>query len=57
MSCEESAWLSGQDLDAEVPGSNPQLGPMNEFVLGDPRGKFTTLLNILTGLPPISWDS
>ena len=31
------------DLNAEDLGSNPQLGLRNEFVLGDPRGKFTTL--------------
>ena len=31
------------DLNAGDPGSNPQLGLLNEFVLGDPRGNFTTL--------------
>ena len=30
------------NLNAGDPGSNP-LGLLNEFVLGDPRGKFTTL--------------
>ena len=34
------------DLDAEDPGSNPRLGLLNEFALGDPRGKFTTLCKI-----------
>ena len=32
-----------QGLNAEDPGSNPRLGLLNEFVLGDPRGNFTTL--------------
>ena len=31
------------DLNAGDPGSNPRLGLLNEFVLGDPRGKFTML--------------
>ena len=31
------------DLNVEDPGLNPRLGLLNEFVLGDPRGKFTTL--------------
>ena len=31
------------NLNAGDPGSNPRLGLLNEFVLGDPRGKFTTL--------------
>ena len=31
------------DLNVEHPGLNPQLGLLNEFVLGDPRNKFTTL--------------
>ena len=31
------------DLNVEDLGSNPQLGLLNEFVLGDPRGKFTML--------------
>ena len=31
------------DLNAGDPGSNPQLRLLNEFFLGDPRGKFTTL--------------
>ena len=31
------------DLNAEDSGSNPRLGLLNEFVLGDPRGNFTTL--------------
>ena len=31
------------DLNTEDPGSNPRLGLLNGFVLGDPRGKFTTL--------------
>ena len=31
------------DLNAEDPGSNPRLGLLNEFILCDPRGKFTTL--------------
>ena len=31
------------DLITEDPGSNPRLGLLNEFVLGDPRGKFTML--------------
>ena len=41
----EAAWLSGQSwgLECGRPGSNPRLGLLNEFVLGDPRGKFTTL--------------
>ena len=30
-------------LNAEDAGSNPRLGLLNEFVLGDPRGKLTTL--------------
>ena len=30
-------------LNAGDPHSNPRLGLLNEFVLGDPRGKFTTL--------------
>ena len=30
-------------LKADDPGSNPRLGLLNEFVLSDPRGKFTTL--------------
>ena len=32
-----------RDLNAEDPGSNPLLGLLNEFVLGDPKGKFTML--------------
>ena len=32
-----------EDLNAEDLGSNPQLGLMNGFVIGDPRDKFTTL--------------
>ena len=41
----EAAWLSVKvgDLNAGDPGSNPRLRLLNEFVLGDPRGKFTTL--------------
>ena len=31
------------DLNAGDPGPNPRLGLLNEFVLGDPMGKFTTL--------------
>ena len=31
------------DLNAEDPGSNSRLGLLNEFVLGDPRDKLTTL--------------
>ena len=31
------------DLNAGGPGSNPRPGLLNEFILGDPRGKFTTL--------------
>ena len=31
------------DLNAEDMGSNSRLGLLNEFVLGDIRGKFTTL--------------
>ena len=31
------------DLNAEDPDSNPRLGLLNEFILSDPRGKFTTL--------------
>ena len=31
------------DLNAGDPGSNSRLGLLNEFVLGDPRGKFTML--------------
>ena len=31
------------DLNGEDPGSNPRLGLLNGFVLGDPRGKLTTL--------------
>ena len=31
------------DLNAKDPGSNPQLGLLNGFVLGDTRGKFITL--------------
>ena len=30
------------DLNAEDPGSNPRHELLNEFVLGDPRGKITT---------------
>ena len=30
-------------LNAVDPDSNPGLGLLNEFVLSDPRGKFTTL--------------
>ena len=39
------ARLSGQSLDLNVedPGSNPRLRLPNEFVLSDPRGKFTML--------------
>ena len=44
------------DLNAEDPGSNPRLRLLNEFVLGDSRGKFTTLCKQPTGLPPTSWD-
>ena len=44
-------------LNAEDLGSNPRLGLLNEFVLGDPRGKFTVLCKEPTGLPPTSWDS
>ena len=29
------------DLNAGDPGSNPRLGLLNEFVLGDPRGFLT----------------
>ena len=32
-----------RDLNAEDPGSNLQLGLLNDFVLGDPWGKFTML--------------
>ena len=41
----EAAGLSGQswNLNAEDRGSNPRLGLLNEFVLDDPRGNFTTL--------------
>ena len=41
----EAAWLSARvvDSNAEELGSNPRLGLLNEFVFGDPRGKFTTL--------------
>ena len=31
------------DLSTEHPGSNPPLGLLNGFVLGDTRGKFATL--------------
>ena len=31
------------DLNAGDPGTNPRLGLLNGFVLGDPRGKFTML--------------
>ena len=31
------------DLNVEDPGSNPRLGLLNVFVLGDPRGNFTML--------------
>ena len=33
------------DLNTENLGSNPQLGLLNEFVLGEPRGKFVMLFN------------
>ena len=41
-------WQSGSevgagDLNTEDPGSNPRLGLLNGFVLGDTRGKFITL--------------
>ena len=66
----EAAWLSGSEvpwrqrgsvvrvgnLNAEDPGSNPRLGLLNEFVLGDLRGKFTTLCKQPAGVPPTSWD-
>ena len=29
------------DLNTEDPVSNPRLGLLNEFVLGDPKGNFT----------------
>ena len=45
------------DLNAEDPGSNPPFRLRNEFVLGDPRGKFTMLCKQPTGLPLASWDS
>ena len=32
-----------RDLNTEDPGSNPRLRLLNELVVGDPRGKFTTL--------------
>ena len=46
-----SGWQVGQrgsvvragDLNTEDSGSNPQLGLLNGFVLGDTRGKFTML--------------
>ena len=31
------------DLNTEEQGSNPKLRVLNEFVLSDTRGKFTTL--------------
>ena len=42
---EGAAWLSGQSLGFECgePGSNLWLKLLNECVLGDPRGKYTTL--------------
>ena len=45
------------DLNGEDPGSNPRHGLLDEFVLGDPRDKFTTLCKLPTGLPTTSWDS
>ena len=47
------------DLNAEDLGSNPQLGLLNGFVLGDPRGKFTTLYSQLVCLLPVgilNWE-
>ena len=44
-------------LNPEDLGSNPQLRLLNEFVFGDPRGKFTKLCKEPTGLPPTSWDN
>ena len=45
---ERYSWQRGSmvrvgDLNAEDPGSNHRLGLLNEFILSDPRGKFTTL--------------
>ena len=42
---EKAAWLSGQSWGFECrrPGFKSQTWIMNEIVLGDPRGKFTTL--------------
>ena len=31
------------DFNVEVPGLNSRFGLVNEFLLGDPKGKFTTL--------------
>ena len=41
----EEAWLSceGRDLSADDPRSNLQIILLNGLILGDPRGKFTTL--------------
>ena len=41
----QAAWLSGESWGFECGRlySNPQLRLLNEFVPGDPRGKFTTL--------------
>ena len=43
----EAAWLSGQSWGFECgrPGFKSELGLLNGFVLGDTRGKFTTLCN------------
>ena len=35
--------VRAEDLNTEDPGSNPRLRLLNGFVLGDTRGKFTTL--------------
>ena len=35
-----------EGFNKEDPGSNPQLGLMIEFVLGDPKGKLTTICKI-----------
>ena len=35
--------VRARDLNTEDPGSNPRLGLLNGFALGDNRGKFTTL--------------